>query len=351
MKILHIMAARTTGGAETYSTDIMLSLHQEGEVEQLCVVAPDAPRTDEMCSAGVHLNTDVLRTRFRFLQRRRLKQLIEKEHPDLIHCWMRRAASLMPKWPHCPVIGWFGGYYDPKNFNRCTHFIGCTADIARHTAEKGAPQDRCYYIPTFPTVKDEPAVNRASLDTPEEVPLILALSRLHQKKGLDTLLNAIKDIPEAYLWLAGDGPLEAQLKKQTKQLGLDSRVRFLGWRTDRGALLGACDICTMPSRYEPFGTVILESWAARKPFVAAASAGPKAHIRDCENGLLVPIDDVAALREALSRAIKDKALCERMVEAGYNEYISCFTREAVTKELTDLYGKMIKDQSIYSHSE
>lgn len=351
MKILHIMAARGTGGAETYSTDIMLSLHQEGEANQLCVVAPDAPRTDEMQESGMALATDVLKCRIRFIQRRRLIKLIEEFQPDIIHCWMRRAASLMPTWTACPVIGWFGGYYDPANFKRCNQFIGCTQGIADHMVENGVPINNAHYIPTFPTVKDEPATNRASLDTPEGAPLILALSRLHEKKGLDTLLDAVSTIPEAYLWLAGDGPLEKKLKKQMQNLGMEDRVRFLGWRSDRGALLRACDICTMPSRYEPFGTVILEAWAAQKPFVAAASAGPAAHIRDGENGLIVPIDDIKSLNKALNRAIQNKDLCQHMVDTGYAEYQSRFTREAVTTQMKALYREMVEDHKIPSQKK
>ena len=46
---------------------------------------------------------------------------------------------------------------------------------------------------------------------------------------------------------------------------MDARVRFLGWRNDRKALLEASDVCVLPSRYEPFGTVIIEAWAMTKP--------------------------------------------------------------------------------------
>ena len=77
-------------------------------------------------------------------------------------------------------------------------------------------------------------------------------------------------------------------------------MRFLGWRTDRGALLRAADICVLPSRWEPFGTVMLEAWAAGTPLVAAASQGPAALIEDGGNGLLVPVDDVAALAAAVA---------------------------------------------------
>jgi glycosyltransferase involved in cell wall biosynthesis len=344
MKILHIMAGRGQGGAETYSVDIMLSLHEQG-ADQICVVAPDAPRTKELEKAGVKLASDVLSFRFRPVQRWRLKKLLEKEKPDIVHCWMRRAASLMPIWTACPVIGWFGGYYDPKNFKNCTHFVGVTQGIVDHMLDKGVPGDLAFYVPTFPDVREEPAANRIALGTPIDAPVVLALSRLHQKKGLDTLLHAIKEVQGVYLWLAGDGPLEKKLRKLTLDLDLEERVRFLGWRTDRGALLRSADVCALPSRYEPFGTVILEAWAAGTPLVAAKSAGPLGHVTDGENGLLVPIDDAPALAAALSRALKDEALRHTLIASGFKTYTQKYTKKAVTERMVDVYEGRVKEHS------
>ena len=94
--------------------------------------------------------------------------------------------------------------------------------------------------------------------------MALALARLHEKKGLDTLLDATAKVPGLYVWIAGEGPLEAELKAHCTRLGLDDRVRFLGWRNDRGALLAASTFVAFPSRYEPFGTVTVDAWAASR---------------------------------------------------------------------------------------
>lgn len=340
MRILHIMAGRGLGGAETYANDIMLSLQSRG-IDQCAVVADDAPRTPELRAAGVRLATDVLSVPFRPFQRWKMKKLIEQEKPDLIHCWMRRAASLVPDWKDGPVIGWFGGYYDPKNFAHCTDFVGVTQGIVDHQLAKGVPSGHAFYVPTFPDVKDEVATDRTTLNTPAGAPAVLALSRLHQKKGLDTLLQAATLLPGVYLWLAGEGPLRAKLEKMARKLGIEDRVRFLGWRTDRGALLRAADVCVLPSRYEPFGTVLLEAWAAGTPLVAARSAGPAAYVADEKNGLLVPIDDHQALAKALDRVIKDEALRRRMIADGFNTFSRTFTRKAVTDKMIALYEQLI----------
>ena len=341
MRLLHIMASTALGGAETYSTDVMLSLHREG-VDQCVVLSKNAPRFHELQEAGIRLAPWVLAVPFLPLQRLFTGLLIAREKPDIVHCWMRRAASLAGFWKTGkPVIlGWFGGYYDTTKFKNCAHIVGVTKDIAKHIVKNGFAQDRAHFIPTFPDIAALPPIDRGSLATSRESKVILALSRLHPKKGLDTLLKTLPDLPDCVVWLAGEGPLRRELENLATKMGVLDRVRFLGWRTDRAALLCAADVCVLPSRYEPFGTVILEAWAAGTPLVACASAGPAAHIEDGTTGLLTPIDDVPALTAVLRRVLDDQDLRRRLVAQGYAVYIRDYTRESVTRQWIQFYKSL-----------
>jgi glycosyltransferase involved in cell wall biosynthesis len=341
MRILHVMASRANGGAEAYSTDMVESLHAAG-IEQLAVIPRASLFHGRLAAAGVRLAEGVLEVPLGVWRRRRLAQAIGEFAPDLVHCWMRRAASLVPVLD-VPVIGWFGGYYDPARFARCTHFVGVTPDIVDHTVEHGVPRARAHYVPTFPTIEVGEPIDRAALDTPADAIVLLALSRLHEKKGLDILVQALAELPECVAWLAGDGPLEAELRALAAKLGVTNRVRLLGWRTDRGALLRAADISVLPSRWEPFGTVMLEAWAAGTPLVAAASQGPSALIEDGRNGLLVPVDDAEALAHGIRRLIGDPALQARLIEQGAADYQKGFTRAAVTQRMIALYRAIIAE--------
>lgn len=344
MRILHVMAGRHNGGAETYSTDMMLSLQGETGIEQVAVIPRASIHHARLEAAGVRLAPEVLEVPLGLWRRRRLGALVDRFKPELVHCWMRRAASLVPAMPpQVPVIGWFGGFYDPARFTRCTHFIGVTPGIVAHMVAKGVPGSRAHYVQTFPTLDEGAAVDRAGLDTPADAVVLLALSRLHEKKGLDILLQALARLPRCVAWLAGDGPLEGQLKALAGQLGVADRVRFLGWRTDRGALLRAADICVLPSRWEPFGTVMLEAWAADTPLVAAASQGPSALIEDGGNGLLVPVDDVDALTGAIARLIGDPALTQSLIERGRRDYERSFTRTAATGRMLEVYRQILAE--------
>src|SRR5258708_14680077 len=118
-------------------------------------------------------------------------------------------------------------------------------------------------------------VARAALDTPEDVPLALALGRLHSNKAFDVLIEALARAPGIHLWLAGEGPARAQLESRAARLAVSNRVRFLCWREDAPALLATADMLVCPSRHEPLGHVVVEAWAAGPPRGAAASAGPR----------------------------------------------------------------------------
>ena len=254
---------------------------------------------------------------------------------------MGRAASFVPANTPVPVLGWFGGYYDLKRYRAVDFYMGVTKDIARHIVEKSDQPDRTFLVHTFGTLEPAPAVRRDALSTPEDAPLVLLLSRMHRKKGIDTLLYAAEKLPGVYFWLAGDGPELDTYKHLCTELGLDDRVRFLGWRNDRAALLAAADICVLPSRYEPFGTVMAEAWHAGVPLVAAKAAGPAAYIEHGQNGLLCEIDAPEDLAHKIKMVLDDSALRQTLIKNGHTTCETNFSREATVASLLKAYAAMI----------
>ena len=163
------------------------------------------------------------------------------------------------------------------------------------------------------------------------------MGRLHKVKAHDVSLKALALLPEAYLWIAGSGPLEHELKALAQRLGVAERVRFLGWREDAAALYRAADVCLFPSRYEPLGNTVIQAWAHGAPIVAAASQGPGVLITDEEDGLLTPIDDVQALAAAARRVIEDRALAQRLSQAGLARVAGEFARAPVVARWREVF--------------
>ncbi|WP_158046022.1 glycosyltransferase [Skermanella pratensis] len=338
MKIMQIMLSRANGGAEMHFADTVMALHRYG-VDQVVIANPLSDRYEALKSAGLRFALSHGWQAKSFLPRWYIRRAIACEKPDIIQCWMRRAATMTPI-TTIPTIGWFGGYYDPANFAACKYFIGVTPGIVDHMVAKGIPPARAHYVNTFSSANDQAPASRAEIGTPEDVPVLLTLSRLHIKKGIDIAIKALASIPDCHLWIAGDGPLDAELSSLAQSIGVGGRVKFLGWRSDRGALLRAADICLLPSRYEPFGTVILEAWQNRKPIISAMSAGPRETIRHDEDGLMVPIDDVGALADSIRRILTDPELADRLASRGNARYHGQFTEERTVGRLLNIYEQI-----------
>jgi glycosyltransferase involved in cell wall biosynthesis len=340
LRILHVVAGAPTGGAETFSTDAIVALAAEG-VEQHVICRPHPLPLQRYKAAGVAVTPACFAKLTRFTGAPgRIRRLAREFKADAVHAWMGRAASFVPGGMPCPVIGWFGGYYALKYYRSADYFIGITPDMRRYLIEAGAPAERVFLCHTFGTLPDTPPVTRASLNTPEDALVLLVLSRMHAKKGIDTALQAMQALQNAVLWLAGDGPELETYQALARQLGVADRVRFLGWRTDRKSLLLACDICLLPSRYEPFGTVIAEAWSVRKPLITTPADGARQFVRHGENGMIFPMDDAAALAACITEVAGDPELATRLAKSGYETYSRLFSREVVVRDLVAIYAKV-----------
>lgn len=338
MRVLGVMAGAPQGGAEAFFERLMLALPQAG-MECAVAIRSNAARAERIRAVGIAVTQAPFGGWFDFGTAWDVANAIERFKPDIALAFMNRAAAKLPGryvLDHKPVyVGRLGGYYDLKYYKRCRHLIGNTKDICDWIVRQGWPAARVAYLPNFVDAVQVPAANRAALDTPADAKLILALGRLHANKAFDVLLAALAKLPKAYLWIAGTGPLDADLRAQAQALGIASRVRFLGWREDTASLLAACDVLACPSRHEPLGNVVIEAWAQNRPVVAAAAAGPAALIEDGRNGLLVPVDDADALAASLGRVCDDAPLAKGLVQAGAFSYQKAHTKEAVVR----LYGE------------
>lgn len=335
MSVLHLLGTAGEGGAETYFVDLVTGLARAG-VGQAAAIRPNANRQAALAAAGVPVGTFRFGGPIDFLTKPEVAGFARKHDVKLALAWMNRAARHTPAGP--VRIGRLGGYYNLKYYRGFDELVANTEDIAEWIVGQGWPAGKVRHIPNFAAVPPETApAERAALNTPADVPLLLSMGRLHDAKAHDITLQALTQIPDAVLWIAGVGPQEAKLKAMAAALGVADRVRFLGWRTDASALYRAADVCVFPSRYEPLGNVVIQAWAHGLPVVAAASQGPAALIADGEDGLLVPVDDADALAEATRRMLADPMLRIRLVQNGADRVEAEFSEAAVVAQWRALF--------------
>lgn len=144
---------------------------------------------------------------------------------------------------------------------------------------------------------------------------LLFVGRVVYQKGLDVLLEALGGLSE-HSWtltVVGDGPRRAELLAQATRLGIAERITFAGWKSgaDLAAAYAEANLFAYASRHEGMPNALLEAMASGLPAVATRIAGNEELVADGETGLLVPAENVAALRAALATLIADPGLRQR----------------------------------------
>lgn len=337
MSVLHLLGTSGDGGAETYFVDLVTALKRAG-VTEAAAIRRHAGREAALKAAGVPTKVLPFGGPIDILTRTAAAGYGRVQGAKLMLAWMSRAARHTPKGPWARIAR-LGGYYNLKYYAGFDELVANTEDIAEWIVSQGWPAGRVRYIPNFAAAPPaaEP-VDRASLDTPRDAPLLLGMGRLHENKAHDISLQALAQLPEAYLWIAGAGPLETKLKSLAEALGVARRVRFLGWRTDPSALYRAADVCVFPSRHEPLGNVVIQAWAHGLPVVAAESQGPKALIRPGKDGLLFPIDDAGALAEAARSLLAAPRTRASFAAEGLKRVAAEFSEAAVVGQWKTLFS-------------
>lgn len=327
MKVMQAMAGAAVGGAEAFFMRLTLALHRAG-LDQTVLIRNHLPREAMLAEAGIPFRPLRFGGPLDLLTRRRFRQAVAEDRPDIVLTWMSRATAACPPVPM--HVARLGGYYDLKHYRRCHHLIGNTKGIARWLVEQGWPADRAHYLPNF--VDTAPAEPH-----PKNGKVVLALGRLHPNKGFDLLLRAMAKVPDARLWLLGDGPQGDELRALALELGIEDRIDFVPWTDDPAPYYAAADVVCVASRIEPLGNVVLEAWTHDTPVVASLADGPVELIRDGETGLLVDAADPDALATALRRVLDSEGLSAQLAAHGRAAYEAEFTEQAVVAGYLDLF--------------
>lgn len=183
-------------------------------------------------------------------------------------------------------------------------------------------------------------------DVPPGTPVIASVSTLIPQKGLEYLLQAAAILHRSgekfTLLIAGDGRLRETLIATSERLGLQDRVRFLGWVSDASnRVLPLCDIFVQSSLWEAMSVVILEAMAAGKPVVATSVGENDDVIVGGQTGLIVPPSNPTELAEALRTLLRDATLRESMGCAGRRRYESHFTVTQMVAAHEELYCQLV----------
>ncbi|MGB8259829.1 MAG: glycosyltransferase [Terracidiphilus sp.] len=293
-----------------------------------------------------------------------LNRWLLREAPDVVHAHLPHAAWIA-RWSrltapvrvlidtvHTSATGGWGrrlGYRLSRRLpDRVTAVSQAVADAYLAARMVTAPQ-----LTVLPNGIDldrwhpDPALRarvRAELGLRDEF-LWLSAGRLVAVKDYPTLLHAMAALPpQARLAIAGAGPLEDALRRRARQLGLDSRVRFLGFTHDLPRFLQAADGFVLCSRWEGLPLALLEAAACSLPSVATGVPGTSEAVADGGTGLLVrPAGSSLALHGKMMELMRMSA--EQRGELGANarqRVELCYSLSSVLDRWEALYTELLE---------
>lgn len=190
------------------------------------------------------------------------------------------------------------------------------------------------------------ARRRLGLDTDKG--MVLFVGNLVREKGVDLLLQAFarQRRDGAELYVVGDGELSGRLKGLAEALGLGQAVRFCGQRPhdEIPVWLSAADCLVMPSRSEGFPTLLPEAMLCRVPVVATNAGGIPDLVRAGQTGFLVAREDVSALAEAMTQALRGGTGVARMADEAERLVQGGFTWRANAERMRAVYASAVSGQ-------
>lgn len=184
---------------------------------------------------------------------------------------------------------------------------------------------------------------RRDLGASDDAIVIGVVGRLSREKGQGILIEALARLnnQNVLALLVGEGPDEPDLKRRVGELGLNGRVRFMGYRNDMTVIYSGMDLAVIPSLSEGIPNVALEAMGRAIPLVASAVGGLPEMVVDHKSGLLVPPGDADALARAIRFLADHPEERRRIGEAGRAAAEARFSMAERMKRVRAFYDRLM----------
>ena len=226
-------------------------------------------------------------------------------------------------------------------------YVAISAAAEGRLINAGTPTDRILSIPDGVDLENLAGEElRPGLKPPgSSHPVVVSVGYLSREKGHRVLIRAwpkvIRNVPDARLLIAGEGPESDALAEQARDLRLQSSVRFLGFVEPIGGLLRSADVFVMPSLEEGLGSATLEAMWMGLPVVASAAGGLSEAVIEGRTGRLVPPGDVESLARIIVEVLEDRQTRLRMGLAGRARAISQYQASTMADRYMEAYQKVL----------
>ncbi len=341
IKLLLLIPTLDRSGAEKQFTLLATGLpREEFEIEVVCLTR-GGPYEAALREQEIPVTILHKRMKFDPVAFFRLKKLIGRRRPDVLHTWLFAANAYgrlavggkgRPRVlvsERC-VDSWKQSWQlklDQKLIPRTDRLIANSESVAGFYLEQGFPAERIVVIPNgVKTVTDPPLSETernailAEFDIPPGSRVVGYAGRLApQKRGKDLIwsLQLLKQLTDrVYLVIVGDGPDRENLISLAKHMGCDNLVRFLGHRDDVPRLMRTFSTLWLASDFEGQSNSLMEAMARGIPVVASDIPANRELVVDGETGFVVKVGDCQGFSQFTDRILADPELANRLGEAA-----------------------------------
>jgi glycosyltransferase involved in cell wall biosynthesis len=366
LRVVTVIDALMTAGAETVATRIALGLDPDRFESVICSTRPSQRQHVEAARAeGIEVLELGRRSKVDVWRWRPLVRLLRSGKVDVVHAhkfgsnvWL---ALLTPRGRRSPVLvahehswsyeGTLRRIVDREVIGRRADAIVAVSpsDRTRMIELERIRPEKVVYIPNG--IPDRPVGSgervRAKLGIADSDPVVGTVCGLRPEKELETALRALgrvaPHLPRLRFVVVGDGPERRRLERLAAELGVPTL--FLGHRpnVEMPDLLAAMDVLVLSSRFEGMPLAILEWMAAGKAIVASRVGGVPAILEHGRDGVLVPPRDFVALGDEVARLLDDPAERRRLGEAAQRRQRDEFRFDQTVAQIEGLYERLNRE--------
>jgi glycosyltransferase involved in cell wall biosynthesis len=186
---------------------------------------------------------------------------------------------------------------------------------------------------------------KSSIKRPKDKKVIIYSGRLVELKGVNHLISALSELKKIrkdwVCWIIGNGDRQAELKVQSKALGLDDDIFFFGKRDDIPYLLANSDIFVLPSLIENQPLSVIEAQIAGKAIIVSDVGGLPEIIEDGVTGLITPAGDIKILCKKINLLLEDEKYRKRLGSNAKKWGMTHWSIDKGVKDLIEVYQSAI----------
>jgi L-malate glycosyltransferase len=280
---------------------------------------------------------------------------------DLIHCHTGRTHSIAAAtaFQHRkPIVITRRVDFPPRSspFNRfkyrtASEIICISQFIATQLVNWGVSSQRLRVIRSAVSLPSRTAVApvsklRDELGVPADQRIVGNIAALVGHKDHATFLRAAREIAskrsDVTFVVIGDGNLHRDLLQLRRELGLEQKVKFLGYLPEAERFLPAFDVFAMSSCMEGLGSIILDAFAAGVPVAATAAGGIPELVQNGETGLLAPVGDASALATSIVRLLDNGVEADQLAERAKKFVSDEFSVDRMADRYLEVYDEVLK---------